>query len=253
MTSRPSVGIQRPRQRSISGSAPRPPNGGVQQSQSTVAGGASDRIITDTAFDVGRLGNGRSSTSYSLNIQLPAHRNGNSPKISGVGPSLGISDRGASSLPKPALRGRTRLQPNTLSGLLPISARVHLSAVETSSPGGGTRAIRSQSPPPMPVRPGKQPPTQARKVATRSNSQASMTKKDSRPKSYILETPPLAPHLRQESMFFPRPVSLQCSRINVKNHRVCRLPSMDGKSPRRHPHRANDEARVLRQDPGFSK
>jgi hypothetical protein len=204
MTSRPSVGIQRPRQRSTSGSVSRPPNGGVQQSQSTGAGGASDRIISDTAFDGGRpatLGNGRLSTPHGLNIQLPALSNGNSPEIGGGASSLGASDGSATSLPKPASRGRTGLRPKALSRLPSTSGRVHLSTAETNSPGVGVRVIRSQSPPPMPVRPGKQPPRQARKVVSRSDAQATIAKKDSRPKPYILEAPPCAPHLRQESMF----------------------------------------------------
>ncbi|KAI9860017.1 MAG: RNA polymerase II mediator complex subunit [Trichoglossum hirsutum] len=208
MTSRPSVGIQRPRQRSTSGSVSRPPNGGVQQSQSTGAGGASDRIISDTAFDGGRpatLGNGRLSTPHGLNIQLPALSNGNSPEIGGGASSLGASDGSATSLPKPASRGRTGLRPKALSRLPSTSGRVHLSTAETNSPGVGVRVIRSQSPPPMPVRPGKQPPRQARKVVSRSDAQATIAKKDSRPKPYILEAPPCAPHLRQEKYadFFP--------------------------------------------------
>ncbi|KAH0543775.1 hypothetical protein FGG08_001957 [Glutinoglossum americanum] len=208
MTSRPSVGIHRPHQRSTSGSVPRPPSSGAQQPQSTTAGGASDRVIADIPFDGSRsatLGTGKSLASHNLNIQLPVLGNGNSPEIGGGGPSLSTPNGGAPSLPKPALRGRTRLQPKNLTSSLSASGRVHLSAAETSSPGDGTRAIRSQSPPPMPMRPGKQPPRQARKSVMRSDAQVATTKRDSRPKPYVLEAPPLAPHLRQDKYadFFP--------------------------------------------------
>ncbi|KAI9769426.1 MAG: RNA polymerase II mediator complex subunit [Geoglossum simile] len=202
MTSRPSVGIQRPRQRSTSGSVLRPPNGGAQQSQNAGAGGAGDRVITDTAFDGSRTAT--LPASQSLNIQLPGPSNCNPPDVDGGGPSFGASDGGgAPSLPRSrqASRGRARLRPGSLYGAFPIAGRAQPSITEATSPKDGSRATRPQSPPPMPVRPGKQPPRQARKAAVRSDTQAPTTKKDSRPKPYVLEAPPMAPHLRQESMF----------------------------------------------------
>ncbi|KAI9776029.1 MAG: RNA polymerase II mediator complex subunit [Geoglossum umbratile] len=211
MTSRPSVGIQRPRQRSASGSVPRPPNGGAQQSQSTGAGGVGDRAATDAALDGGRvapLANGRLTTAHGLTAQLSALSNSNSPDAGGGGPGLGSSDGGGApslSKPKPPSRGRARLRPGALSRMLSTPGRAHPLADVTVSPGDETQATRSQSPPPMPVRPGKQPPRQARKAAARSDVQAPATKKDSRPKPYVLEAPPMAPHLRQEKYadFFP--------------------------------------------------
>jgi hypothetical protein len=258
MTSRPSVGIQRPRQRSTSGSVPRPPNGGAQQSQNTSAGGASDRVITDTVFDGGRtatLANGRLPASQSLNLQLSAPSNCNSPDAGGGGPSLGASDGGvAPSLPRsrPASRGKARLRPGSLSGTLSMPSRAHPSVTEAISPEDRTRPTGSQSPPPMPVRPGKQPPRQARKAVVRSDAQAPTTKKDSRPKPYVLEAPPMAPHLRQESMFSHTLYRLN-SRAKVWSDRVCRLFSMDREAPRGRPHRTNDKARILRQDPSLSE